>query len=78
VIGLRAGPQQFDSRQGLAIFIFATTLKLALGATEPFIQWIPGVKRPGPEADLTSQLPPMLRMRGAVHTLPRLSSWRDD
>jgi hypothetical protein len=46
----------FESRQGLGIFLFTTASRLALGLTQPPIQWVPeapslGVKRPVGEAD---------------------------
>jgi hypothetical protein len=46
----------FDSRLRLEIFLFSTASRMALGPTEPPIQWVPGalsprVKRPGREAD---------------------------
>jgi hypothetical protein len=42
----------FDSRRGLGIFLFTTASRMALGATQPPIQGVPGalplgVKRPG-------------------------------
>jgi hypothetical protein len=33
----------FDSWQGLGIFLFTTTSRMALGPTQPPIQWVPGV-----------------------------------
>jgi hypothetical protein len=52
----RDGQPGFDSRQGQGIFLFSTASKLALGSTQPLIQWVsralsPGVERPGSEAD---------------------------
>jgi hypothetical protein len=46
----------FDSRQGLAIFLFITAFRTALGPIQPPIQWVSGflslgVKPPGREAD---------------------------
>jgi hypothetical protein len=46
----------FNSQRGLGIFLFTTTSRMALGSTQPPIQWILGdlslgVKRPGREAD---------------------------
>jgi hypothetical protein len=46
----------FDSRRGLGIFLFTTASRMALGPTQPPIQWVPGIlslgaKRPGREAD---------------------------
>jgi hypothetical protein len=34
--------QMFKFQQGLVIFLFATTSRLALGPTQPRIQWEPG------------------------------------
>jgi hypothetical protein len=46
----------FNSQQGLAIFLFITMSRMALGSTQPPIQWVPGalslwVKQLGHEAD---------------------------
>jgi len=35
----------------MGLFLFATASRPALGPTQPPIQWVPGVKRPGREAD---------------------------
>jgi hypothetical protein len=53
---------------------------LALGSTQPLIQWIPGalflgVKWPGCEADHSPHLVPRSRMHGAVPLLPNVLSW---
>jgi hypothetical protein len=55
-IGWTIGVRGFDSRRGLGIFLFSNMSRLALGATQPSIQWVPwtlsqGIKRPGREAD---------------------------
>jgi hypothetical protein len=46
----------FDSQQGPAILLFTTASRMALGPTQPPIQWVPGalslgVKQLGCEAD---------------------------
>jgi hypothetical protein len=54
--GWTVGVLGFDSRRGVGIFLFTTVSRMALGATQPSIQWVPGalsfgVKWPGREAD---------------------------
>jgi hypothetical protein len=54
--GWMIGVLGFDSRWGLGIFLFTTVSRMALGHTQPPMQWVPGalslgVKRPGREAD---------------------------
>jgi hypothetical protein len=51
VTRLRAGRSGFDFRQGLGILLFSTAFRPALEPTQPPIQWVPGVNRPGREAD---------------------------
>jgi hypothetical protein len=53
VTRLRVGRLGFDSPQGQRVFFFfyATASRLALGPTQPPLQLVPGVKRPGREAD---------------------------
>jgi hypothetical protein len=56
VLGYGLDDREFDSRQGLEIFVFATAFRAALGPTQPPIQCEPGVlslgiKWPGREAD---------------------------
>jgi hypothetical protein len=55
-LGYGLDDREFEFWQGLAIFLFTTASRPALGPTPPPIQWVPGalsqrVKRPGREAD---------------------------
>jgi hypothetical protein len=45
----------FESRQELGIFLFTTVSRLALGPTQPPIQWIPGGQS-GRDVNLTTHL----------------------
>jgi hypothetical protein len=58
-LSYRLDDREFVSRQGLGMFLFTTASRLALGPTQPPIQWVPGalsagIKRPGREADHSS------------------------
>ena len=44
----------------------------ALGPTQPPIQWVPGVKRPGRGFDHPPHLAPMLRQEYSYTSTPRL------
>jgi hypothetical protein len=62
---------QFNSQQGLGIFLFTTTSRLTLGPTQPPIQWVLGtlslrVKQPGHEADHSPPLMLRSRTHGAI------------
>jgi hypothetical protein len=47
VIKLWTGHLEFDSWQGLGFFLLATVSRLAVGPTQPPIQWVPEVLSPG-------------------------------
>jgi hypothetical protein len=72
----------FDSRWGLRIFLFTTVSRMALGPTQPPIQWVPqalslGAKRPGREAD--HSLPSSAEVKECVELClhsPNMPSWR--
>jgi hypothetical protein len=52
VSDLRIGRPGFDPRQGQRIFLLAPASRLALGPTQPPVQWVPGGKaRPRRDAD---------------------------
>jgi hypothetical protein len=53
---LWAGQPEFNSWQGMGFLLLTTMSRLALGPTQPPIQWVPGalsmgVKQPGHKAD---------------------------
>jgi len=55
-MGWTIGVLGFDFQWGLGIFLFTTVSRMALGSTQPPIQWVPGapslgVKQPWCEAD---------------------------
>jgi hypothetical protein len=55
-MGWTMGVLGFDSRQRLGILLFTTMSRIALGLTQPPIQWLPvalslGIKWPGRAAD---------------------------
>jgi hypothetical protein len=59
-LGYGLDDREYESRQGLGIFLFTTASRPALGPTQPPTQWAPGalslrVKRPGREADDSAQ-----------------------
>jgi hypothetical protein len=63
-LGYGLDDRGFESREGLGIFLFTTASRLALGTTQPPIQWVPGalslgVKRPG------------LKLTTHLHLVPR-------
>jgi hypothetical protein len=49
--------------------------RLALGLTQPPIQWVPGVKRPGREADHSPPSSTQIKNGKAIPPLPYMSSW---
>jgi hypothetical protein len=69
----------FDSRQGQEIFLYSTSSRLTLGPTKPQlpIQWVPGIKRQGREAN---HLPPSSAevKNGAIPPFHHTFSWNGD
>jgi hypothetical protein len=67
---------------GIGIFLFITASRMALGPTQPPIQWVPGalslgIKRPGYEADHSPPSTAEVKecMELYLHS-PNMSSWR--
>jgi hypothetical protein len=76
---LWAGRAVLDSQQGQEIFLFSTSSRLALGSTQPSIQWVPGalspgVRRPGREADHPPPSSAKIKNGEAITPLPQTSS----
>jgi hypothetical protein len=46
-LGYGLDDRGFESRQGMGIFLFTTASRLALGPTQPPIQWVSGALSPG-------------------------------
>jgi hypothetical protein len=71
----------FDSWQGLGIFLFSTASRMALGLTQPPIQWVAGalsqgVKQLGHEADHSPPCSAEVKVRVALYLhSPNMSSW---
>jgi hypothetical protein len=66
----------FDSRQGLGTFLFTTVFRLALGPTEPPLQWLQGalslgIKRPGREADYSPPFSAEVKNVWSIPPLPQ-------
>jgi len=55
--------------------LFTTASRPLLGPTQPPVEWIPGVKRLGHEADHSHPVPTSV-MRRAMPPLPHTYSWR--
>jgi hypothetical protein len=79
--GLRVGRPGFHSRQEQEIFLFSTVSRLALGPTQPPIQWVlgafsPGAKRPGREANHSPLSSAEVKNGGAIPPLQNTPPWR--
>jgi hypothetical protein len=64
-----------DSRQGQESFLYSAVSIPALGPTQPPIQRVPEVKRPGREADHSPPSNAEVENGGAIRPLPYTSSW---
>jgi hypothetical protein len=52
------------------MFIYSTTSRPALGPTQLLVQWVPGVKRPGHEADHSFPSSAEVKNDGVISPLP--------
>jgi hypothetical protein len=81
-MGWAIGVLGFDSQRGLGIFLFTTASRMALGPSQPPIQWVPGalslgVKRPGREADHSPPSSAEIKERLELYLhSPSTPSWR--
>jgi hypothetical protein len=57
-------------------FRFSILSRPVLRSTQPPIQCVLGVKRPGCDTDHSLQLEPRSRKRGSIHPLPHTCPWR--
>jgi hypothetical protein len=57
-------------------FHFSMSSRPALGSTQPPVQWVPGVKRPGREADHSPPTSAEVKKIGSIHPFPHTPSWR--
>jgi hypothetical protein len=54
-------------------FLFSISSRPALGPTQPPIQWVPGVKRPGLDADQSPPVNAKVKKKcGSIHPLPNM------
>jgi hypothetical protein len=82
VTRLPAGRAEFDSRQGMRIFLLCIVPSPALDPTQPHIQWAPeflspGLMRPGHEADHSSLSRSEVKNAWCCTSTPSTSSWHD-
>jgi hypothetical protein len=62
-------------RGGGKTFLFTIASRPALGPSQPPIQWVPGVTRPGREADQSPPFSAEAKNGGAILPLPYMFSW---
>jgi hypothetical protein len=75
---LQTGWPGLNSWKGQEIFLYSLASRLALGPTQPPIQWVfrtlsPGVRRPEGEDDHSSSLSAQVKNGGAMPPLPHIS-----
>jgi hypothetical protein len=72
------GLDGWNSIPGKGKIFFSTPSMQALGPTQPPMQWVPGVKRPGHEADHSSPCTAEVKNGGAIRPLLHTSSCHSD
>jgi hypothetical protein len=61
--------------RGIGVSFFSTSSRPDLGPIQPPIQWVPGVKQPGREADHSPASNAEIKNDGDIHAFLDMPSW---